>query len=301
MQFHENIKIRIGEIIFSVASVCLLITLTACTRNAEQPKRFELKGKVVNVDKSQSILEVDHEAIPGFMGAMSMPYQVKDAHLLDDLAPGDEITAVVVVSGGGVWLENIFILKKGTGASAHPGGKFHAPEEGDEVPGIELVNQSGKHVNLNSYRGKSVLLTFLYTRCPMPDFCPLMTRNFAAIEKALAQRPEMYSKTHLLSVSFDPKFDTPKVLASYGEKYVLQAGSRKFDHWEFVVPPEADTEKFANYFGLLYSEEKGLLDHSLSTVIISPQGKIFKWYPTNTWNPEDVLKDLESSLAGKPG
>lgn len=299
MKFHENFKMSIAETIFSAGNVVLLITLAACAPKAEQPKRFELKGKVVNIDKSQNILEVDHEAIPGFMGAMSMPYHVKDVHLLEDLAPGDEITAQVVVSGGGVWLENIFVLKKGTGASARPAGKFHAPEEGDAVPGVELVNQSGKHVNLNSYRGKSVLLTFLYTRCPMPDFCPLMTKNFAVIEKALAQRPEMYSRTHLLSVSFDPKFDTPQVLASYGEKYVLQTGRNKFDHWEFVVPPEADTQKFANFFGLLYTEENGILDHSLSTVIISPQGKIFKWYPTNTWNPEDVLKDLESSLAGK--
>jgi len=301
MQFHQNFKIGIGEIFFSVACVCLLIALTACAPQTEQPKRFELKGKVVNVDKSQNILEVDHEAIPGFMGAMSMPYHVKDPHLLEDLAPGDEITAEVVVGGGAAWLENIFILKKGTGASASPAGKVHTPEEGDSVPGFELVNQSGKHVNLNSYRGKSVLLTFLYTRCPLPDYCPLMTRNFAAIEKALAQHPEIYSKTHLLSVSFDPKFDTPDVLASYGEKYVHQTGRRKFEHWEFVVPPETDAEKTANFFGLLYSEEKGVLNHSLSTAIISPDGKIFKWYPSNTWKPEEVLKDLESSEAQKPG
>jgi protein SCO1/2 len=156
MKFHENLKVRIGEVIFSAASVCLLIALAACARKAEpQPKRFELKGKVVSVDKSQSILEVDAEAIPGFMAAMSMPYHVKDPHLLEDLAPGDEITAQVVVSGGGVWLENISILKKGTGANARSGGKFHAPEEEDAVPGVELVNQSGKHVKLNSYRGKS--------------------------------------------------------------------------------------------------------------------------------------------------
>ena len=301
MQFHNNFRMRIGELIFPAACVCLLAVLTGCAPKTEQPKRFELKGKVVRIDKSQSIVEVDHEAIPGFMAAMSMPYHVKDPHLLEDLAPGDEITAQVVVGGGAVWLENIFILKKGTGASASPEGKFHAPEEGDEVPAFELVNQSGKHVNLNSYRGKSVLLTFLYTRCPMPDYCPLMTQNFAAIEKALAQRPEEYAKTHLLSISFDPKFDTPQVLASYGEKYILQTGGHKFEHWEFVVPPEANTEKIANYFGLLYSEEQGVLNHSSSTVIISPQSKIFKWYPSNTWKPEEVLKDLESSLAGTSG
>ena len=301
MRLHKKNQSRNSEIIFSAVSACLWICLSACSPKAPQPKRFELKGKVVNVDKSQSIVEVDHEAIPGFMGAMSMPYRVKDAHLLEDLAPDDEITADVVVSGGGVWLENIFILKKGSGAGAHPAGKFHTPEEGDEVPAFELVNQNGKHFNLKAYRGKSVLLTFLYTRCPMPDYCPLMTQNFAAIEKALAQRPEIYSKTHLLSVSFDPKFDTPKVLASYGEKHVLQTGSHKFEHWEFVVPPEADMEKTANYFGLVYSQENGVLNHSLSTAIIAPDGKIFKWYPSNAWKPEEVLKDLESSLAGRAG
>ena len=299
---HAGAKLRaaISWGFYLAAGLNLCIWLTACrSRNKPQPQeteRYQLKGQVVAVDKPQKKLKVDHEAIPGFMSSMTMPYPVRDARLLEGLAPGDQITADVRVNRAGVWLENIVLVKKGDGTYAPPIGQFQEPLAGEEVPNFVLVNQNARQIRLHEYRGKALLITFVYTRCPFPDYCPLMTQNFVEIEKALGKDPESYAKTHLLSISFDPEYDTPQVLRAYGSKYVRQRGTQAFDHWEFAVTPAADKAKIAAFFGLAYRRDNGVLVHSLSTTLISPDGKIYKWYNDNTWKPKDVLQDLTASL-----
>jgi protein SCO1/2 len=290
-------------ILILAAGVSFCVGLTACSSQnkpqsqPQETKRFPLHGKVVSIDKAQKKLEVDHDAIPGFMGAMAMPYPVKDERLLEGLAPGDEITAQVVV-GDGVWLENIVVVKKGEKTESSPASQLHQLVAGEEPPDFVLLNQDSKRVSLGRYRSKALLITFIYTRCPFPDFCPLMTRNFQEIEKALAKDPEAYAKTHLLSISFDPEYDTPKVLRAYGLKYVSRQDAHAFDHWEFAAAPLADAKKIASFFGFRFEKESGEFEHGLNTTIISPDGKIYKWYYGSDWKPEDVLKDLKSSLAG---
>jgi protein SCO1 len=145
------------------------------------------------------------------------------------------------------------------------------------------------------------LLTFIYTRCPLSDYCPLMSTNFALTEEALGKNRQAYSKTHLLSISFDPKYDTPKVLREYGEAYLQKNGKRAFQHWEFASAPSTEMKEIARFFGLFYEEEKGQIVHSMSTTITSPEGKIYRWYHGNDWKSSDVLNDLASSLADHPG
>lgn len=306
MQEQTKARARTPLILSLTAGVSLCVCLIACrpqrsqkevqTQQAQQTRRYELKGKVISIDKTQKQLVVDGEEIPGFMSAMTMPYSVKDARLLDSLGPGDQITAQVVVSNDSAWLENIVVVKKGEETKSPPSSQLHVPQEGEEVPNFALLNQDDKRIELRDYRGKFLLITFIYTRCPFPDFCPLMTHNFAEIEKALAKNPQDYSKTHLLTISFDPEYDTPQVLRAYGAKYLLQQGKHAFDHWEFAVTPEADLKRIDAIFGISSEKEKGLLAHSLSTAMISPDGKIYKWYYSSLWEPKDVLKDLASSL-----
>lgn len=262
-----------------------------------QQQRYQLHGKVVSIDKQQGQVVVDGDAIPGFMAAMAMPYPVKDAHSLDQLAPGDEIRAEVVVGDGPARLENIVIVKK-AGAAAAPVTQWHEPQPGEAVPDFTLVDEDGKRISLRQFRGKTILLTFIYTRCPLPDFCPLMSTNFSLIEEQLLKNPREFAKTHLLSISFDSKYDTPGVLQKYGEGYLQAAGETKFRHWEFAVAPPDEMQKMAKFFGLVVQEEQGQIVHSLSTAIITPGGKIYKWYHGNDWKSSDVLNDLLGSLEG---
>ena len=262
-------------------------------------KRYHLAGTIVSIDKEQRHLIVNHGDIPGFMAAMTMPYPVADAKTLDEVSVGDQITADVVVSNGEAHLENVVVVKKGTGAPPAPRGASLKPGANDQVPDFALLNEEGKRVHLGQYRGKALLLTFIYTRCPLPDYCPLMSHNFAEIEKGLAKTPDVYAKTHLLSISFDPKYDTPEVLRKYASAFVDDQKKPAFDHWEFASILEPERADIARFFDLFYSEADGQITHSLSTNIIAPDGRLYRSYYDNDWKPADVLSDL-AGLVGNP-
>ena len=242
---------------------------------------------------------VDHEAIPGFMSAMTMPYRVKDAKDLERMSPGDAIQADVVVSDDGVWLENIVIVKGSTPPAAPPSSQLHQPQPGDKVPDFMLVNQDGKKIHLRDYAGKVLVATFIYTRCPLPDYCPRMNQNFKEIEKGLAADKYLFSKTRLLSISFDPTNDTPPVLRKYAAQFQPAGMRNDFQHWSFAVAPQTELEDIASAFGLFYKVEDDQIVHSMSTSVIAPDGTIYKWYHGNAWEPAEVLNDVKSLLANE--
>jgi len=156
-----------------------------------------------------------------------------------------------------------------------------------------LVNQDGKPIHLSQFRGKALLLTFIYTRCPLPDFCPRVTRNFAVVEKSLASDPALYSKTHLLCASFDPAGDTPARLKSYGETYMGGEGAKGFTHWDFAAPKQDALPAIALFFDVgLTNEQDGTITHTLSTTLIGPDGKVVKFYPGNEWTAQELLNDV---------
>ena len=292
-----NAGARATRLLFALALI-LSLAAAACRTDPNQTRRYHLKGTVVQVDKSQQHLVVNHEEIRGFMAAMTMPYPVADARTLDQVSVGDQITADVVVGQGEIRLENVVVVKKAEGKSS-PGAELQRSGQDTPVPEFALVNQDGKGITLRQYRGQSVLLTFIYTRCPLPDYCPLMTHNFAEIEKELAKSPELYAKTHLLSISFDSQYDTPPILRKYARAFVTERGPHTFDHWEFATIPAAEKSAVMKFFDVFVTEEQGQITHSLSTAIISPDGQIYKGYNGNDWRPADVLMDLRSS-AGEP-
>jgi protein SCO1 len=277
---------------FFALGAVLCVCLAGCGRqqapaSQAQEKRYSLQGTVVSIDRPQQRIVVDAGEIPGFMAAMTMPYPVADPQQLDVAAPGDQITADVVVTDSSAHLENIVVVKKAEPPKS--GGKLEQSLPGDTPPDFELVNQDGKRIHLRQYRGKAVLLTFIYTRCPLPDYCPLLTHNFAEIEKSLAKMPGLYAKTHLLSISFDSDHDTPDVLRNYGRAFMAKPA---YDHWEFATIPKASRAKMASYFNLFIIEIDGQMNHSLTTALIAPDGNVRRWYNSNDWKPADVLKDL---------
>jgi protein SCO1 len=272
----------------------------AQSQTQSKERRFQLKGTVVAVDPAQKQVTVNHEAIPGFMGAMTMPYPLLEAKTLSQLNPGDQITADVVVTDDGVHLENVVVVKKSDGKSPTGGQLQKQPVSGDEVPDFALLNQDGKLGSLRQYRGKALLVTFIYTRCPLPEYCPLMTHNFAEIEKSLSKTPALYAKTHLLCISFDPKFDTPAVLRNYARGYVPDTGKQTFAHWEFASISEAQKKDVLKFFNIFYMEDSGQISHSMRTAIISPDGKIYRWYGDSTWKPADLVDDVTGLIAGQP-
>ena len=168
-------------------------------------KVYKLRGRVVSSDAGKGDVTVDHEAIPGFMDAMTMPYQLKDANIASELHTGDVITADVMVSqdpNADVFLDHIVVVGQSK-PDYRPAVQYHVPTAGDRVPDFKLRNQDGRAIRLAQFKGQALLVTFIYTRCPLPNYCPRVTRNFAEIERQLAATPATAEKTHLICVSFD--------------------------------------------------------------------------------------------------
>jgi protein SCO1 len=290
---------RRREVVF-VLFIGVFIFLPMACKKSESPdlqtKRYHLVGKVISIDLSQSSAMIDGQDIPGFMAAMAMPYPVHDPKALSTLGPGDEITADIVVTNDGAYLENIVVTKKGEGSTSQPPGFSHQPQPGERVPDFALVDQDGRPLGLDSYSGKVLLVTFVYTRCPFPDFCPLVSKNFSQIYAQLRSNPALASRIRLLSVSFDSTHDTPAVLKRYAGTFSGVTGGDPFDRWEFATVSAKDLPKVADFFGLYYKASGDQIVHSMSTTVISPSGTVFKWYQDNDWKPADLIQDAKESL-----
>ncbi|HEY6231084.1 MAG TPA: SCO family protein [Pyrinomonadaceae bacterium] len=298
-----NTTLSIGSIVLSTFA---LLIFSSCqptqpkqrVRSATE-KQYDLKGKVVAVDKAARTITVAHEDIKDYMPAMTMPFNVKDDWVFEIAAPGNKIGANLIVDGTQSWLEEVVITEDTACADTLP-VEGAGPQPGAEVPDYRLVNQDGKAIHLHDYKGKVLLLTFIYTRCQDPNQCTLMSSNFAAIDQALQKQPELYEKTHLLSISFDPAYDTPKVLRSYGASYTGKYTDENFAHWEFASGSTDEVKGVAQYFGLRYFQDTPSgteqVIHSLRTAVIGPDGKVVKVYRGNEWKPEDLLKEIEVAI-----
>src|SRR6266568_9641631 len=268
--------------------------------NNSSSQRYPLTGKIISVDQATQQLVVSHAEIPGYMPAMVMPFKLKDSSFPRTLAKGDVITATLVVDGHESFLAEVRVVSKEGSSDPRDAEINTLPHEGDAVPDFTLINQSGKKISIKQFRGKALLITFIYTRCPLPDYCPLMSSNFAEIDKALVKSPELYAKTHLLSISFDSQYDTPQVVRNYARAFVSDRGPRTFEHWEFATIPAGEKSTVTKFFDVFTSEGQGQITHSMSTAILLPNGLIYKSYNGNDWKPADVLTDLTSSAAGDP-
>jgi protein SCO1 len=267
---------------------------------APAEKQYAVRGTIVSTDAAKGEVLLDHEAIPGLMEAMTMPYRLKDSSIISELHDGDKITANLTVADNAsgadrMSLDHVVVIAQ-MRPDTKPKVQYHVPAPGDVVPDYPLLNQSGRKIRISQFRGKVVVLTFIYTRCAMADFCLKMSRNFAEIDKALAGDPAIYAKTHLLSISFDPAYDTPQVLRSYGGAYTGKYTKETFAHWDFAAPSVADLPKVEQFFDLGVTGVGANLMHSLATVVVGKDGKVVAYYPTNDWTTDTLLKQIRAAV-----
>jgi protein SCO1 len=292
---------------FSACIVIAALTVCGChtATNPDAPssagsayKTYKLRGKVVSTSAATSEVTLDHEAIPGFMAAMTMPYKVKDANILSELHPGDILTADLLVSqtpDADVLIDHVVVVGQAK-PDYKPKISYHVPAPGDEVPDFKLRNQDGRLVRLRQFRGRELLITFIYTRCPLPNFCPRVTHNFAEINRKLASDQPLHDKSHLLCISFDPDNDTPDRLRAYGASYIGSDAQDAFSHWDFAVPDKKELPTMAQYFDLgMTQAADNSITHTLSTTLIGADGKVVRFYSGNEWTPEQVLADMRQA------
>ena len=278
----------VGVFFVRAFSVLLCILLLGC---GTADKHYRLTGRVISKEPGTHTLVVDHDDVPGFMPAMTMPYPVAETVNLAAIEPGDRIRARVVVKPNhNYWLDQISVTD-----TSQRGKVVSAPAKelypGEPIPDLELTNQDGKAVRLSDFRGKTLLLTFIYTRCPMPTFCPRISSLFAAIHRELAKDAQELDRTRLLSISIDPQYDTPAVLRKYGLAY-LNEDPGGFTHWQFTTPSPENLRKLADAFGLMYEEEDNQISHTMSTDLIGPDGKLVKEWTASDWSTAEVVSAI---------
>ncbi len=283
-----------------------ILIVSACQKSQPQTqtaspdaKHFTLRGKVIAVDKAKKKATISHEAIPDYMDAMTMDFPVKDDFVLNDLTKDADVRADLVVDKDSFWLENFAITAAPNPNQPAPPVNENFAQIGKEVPDFALTNQDGKRIALKDFRGKALAITFIYTRCPLPDYCILMSRNFSDLANQLQNSPELKDKIRLLSISFDPKTDTPQKLKEYGLGYLGKDAKPDFTAWQLASGTDMEVEKVADFFGLRYetdAADKEQIKHSLRTVVIAPDGTVRKIFSGNEWTTNDLLRELQATL-----
>jgi len=273
---------------------CAVLVLIVAACGGSRNREYALQGQVLSVTTDHREATIKHDAIPGFISAMTMPYHPRDLREFEGLSAGDLIAATLVVESNDAYLKNV--RKTGTApvgptASEAPTASsgFELLKVGQPVPNVAFVDQDGQHVEFESYRNSAVVLTFMYTKCPMPTFCPLMDRHFAAMQRKLKERGNDL-RVRLLSVSIDPLTDTPPLLKTHAKS--LEADDRL---WTFVTGDRDQIDQWTSRFGLSVTRamnDQRDITHTLRTAIVDRQGNLVQTYIGNEWTPDQVLADV---------
>jgi protein SCO1/2 len=269
---------------------CLALS---CTRAHEYP----LRGQVLAVNPDRGEIAVKHEDIPGLMPAMTMTFKVEDRRVLAERVPGDLVEATLVLTDRQATLRGVrkvgFSQLSPPAAAAAAASGFELLKPGDPVPDQAFVDERGRSRRLSDWRGRAVALTFIYTRCPIPTFCPLMDRHFAAVQKTVREDRSLNGRVQLVSVTFDPAYDTPAVLRVHAEKVGAQA-----DTWTFLTGERDAIDRFAARLGVSVVREQNPADitHNLRTAVIDADGRLEQVFTGNEWTPAEVVSTVREAL-----
>lgn len=257
------------------------------------PKVYQVKGAVVEIKPNRKTAKIKHEEIPGYMAAMTMDLDVKDTNELTGLKAGDAISFRMLVTEDDGWIDQV--KKLGTASptelpsrqSIRLARDVEPLNVGDVVPEYHFTNQLGQPISLSQFKGQAVAITFIFTTCPFPTFCPRMSQNFAEAQKKLKQMPDPPKNWQLLEISFDPEKDTPAVLKRYADRYDYDPA-----HWSFLTGDLIDITAICEQFGVQFWREGGTINHNLRTVVIDSQGKVHKILPANDWKSDQLVEEI---------
>jgi len=274
--------------------VAAALLMAGCGRSEAPAREYQLQGQILAVRPERSEVVIKHGDIKGLMPGMTMPFKVKDEALLQGKAPGDLVTATLVVADVEAHLRTLEKTGHAPLDTPPPPPPPDIRQPGDTISDATFVDQNGAPASLAAYRGHRVAMTFIYTRCPLPEFCPLMDRNFAAVQKTIGSTPSL-ADVRLVTVTLDPAFDTPAVLKPYAKQ---RGADPKI--WSFLTGEPAEINKFGSQLGIYVEHNpQSAIDitHNLRTVVIDPDGRLVKVHNGNSWTPSELVADLSAVAA----
>lgn len=276
-----------------LCSALLFVSLNACkAKKDDDVKRYPIEGVVMAVDAKEHSVTLKHHDVVGYMKAMTMPFTVKDEWVFRVVKVGDTVQATLAVGNEDAWLENLSVTQNAQQADQSSTSSVNRPKAGAPAPALAFTNQDGKAVQLKQFRGQPVLITFIYTRCPLPDFCIRMSNNFAQVAEELKNNnPKAFAKLQMLSISIDPEHDSPEVLTGYAKRYAGTVDPAH-KHWQFVTGKPEEIKKAADFFALSYHPDKDQITHTLSTTLLDSDGKVAEFFAGNQWTPSEAAQKL---------
>ena len=274
------------------AGVGLAVVAAGCTQQPK-PREYQVVGQIVRIDRSTNYVTVRHEDIQGFMPAMTMPFAVKPAGLLEGRAPGDLVTATLYVDGAEAWLGTL--TKTGHAPLPAEASLAAGLAIGDRLADQTFTDQQNQPLTLAWLDGRASAITFVYTRCPLPEFCPAVDSRFRTLQQAIAQAPAAspLSQVRLLSVTIDPEFDTPQVLAAHAAKLDARP-----EIWRLVTAPADAIASFGHQFGLdVRNSGTGAADieHNLRTIILDRDRRIVEMLTGATWTASELVDKVRAA------
>ena len=293
-----NLALYSAGIALAIGAALLIAGCGKKESATTQTWHYEVRGLVRNTPPGHQAIEVEHEDIPGFMPSMTMPFIVRDAREIADIQMGDAISFRLNVTQRDSWIDQVRKIDakqlrlpkpKPVSGTAQETGIHNRLVEGDAMPAFELRDQDANPLTLESFRGRPVVLTFIFTRCPLPNFCPRMSENFAELQKAIRASSGVAATTRLLSISFDPQFDTPQILKQYAQHAEADPAI-----WNFATGEPTEIARLTSGFSVLVQRESGTINHGLATALIDGGGKIVRIWRGNGWTPAEVMQAIEA-------
>jgi protein SCO1/2 len=286
---------------FSVLKValalCLGIACSACgraTKSAENTQHYETRGIVRGISPDRTTVQIQHKNIPDFMPSMTMPFSVRDQKEIVNLKTGDAISFRLTVTEKDFWIDQVKKIDReqvslGEPAPTPPALDKGSPRlrEGDPMPAFSLTDQNGRRITLDTFHDRPLVLTFVFTRCAVPNFCPRMSSNFSELQSAIKTAGGALAQTRLLSITLDPAFDTPEILNQYGAHQHADPNV-----WSLATGDAAAIDALTHAFSVYVQTEGGTLSHGLATTLIDRDGKIVKIWRGNGWTPAEVLREI---------
>ena len=262
-------------------------------------KTFEVRGVIREVPADGQTLTIRHEEIPGYMPKMTMELNVRDTNEVHNLQVDDEITFRLVANDDTHWIENI--RRSGRAATTNPPAPLTAQfirelKPGDDFPDAELLDEHGRAIRFSQFRGQAVAFSLFFTRCPLPDYCPLMNKNFSHARSLLQTNTTGATNWTFLSVSFDSEFDSPAMLTGYATAYRGTDPS----HWLFASASTATLRTLAPQIDFMFQQDGGGFSHNLRPVVLDAQGRIQRVFNGNKWQASELAEEMEKATQAKP-
>ncbi|HUE90053.1 MAG TPA: SCO family protein [Vicinamibacterales bacterium] len=279
-----------------VATLALVLLFQGCAPSPGAPRQYDLDGQILAIRPEQNEVLIKHGDIEGFMPGMTMPFKVRDAALLGDKMPGDLVQATLMVAETDAWIASL--VKVGEAPLAEtvpmPAAAFVTPlTPGDLAPETALVDQSGAPLSLADWNGSAAAVTFIYIRCPLPDFCPLLDRRFTEVQRLITDDATLRERARLLSVSFDPDADTPPRLQAHADRLGADPAI-----WRFATAPREVVDRFAATFGVnVIREQDSTITHNMRTAVVGPDRRVVSIHDGSDWTPAQIADDMRRALA----